>query len=101
MANMSYCRFHNTNLDLQDCLYALNDALEAKQNVEWLETYEDASDDELEEARQEFREMQLSVSEASAAREMISRFLDAMTDLCIIDGCDYNAMNDLISSISK
>ena len=25
MANMSYCRFHNTNLDLMDCLEALND----------------------------------------------------------------------------
>lgn len=23
MANMSYCRFHNTNLDLEDCLEAL------------------------------------------------------------------------------
>ena len=21
MSNMSYCRFHNTNLDLQDCIY--------------------------------------------------------------------------------
>lgn len=23
MANMSYCRFHNTNLDMQDCIDAL------------------------------------------------------------------------------
>ena len=25
MANMSYCRFHNTRLDLQDCLDAISD----------------------------------------------------------------------------
>ena len=25
MANMSYCRFHNTNLDLVDCLETLNE----------------------------------------------------------------------------
>ena len=25
MANMSYCRFHNTNLDLVDCLEALEE----------------------------------------------------------------------------
>ena len=24
MANMSYCRFHNTRLDLEDCLDAIN-----------------------------------------------------------------------------
>lgn len=25
MANMSYCRFHNTQMDLEDCLDALKD----------------------------------------------------------------------------
>ena len=25
MANMSYCRFHNTNLDMRDCIDALYD----------------------------------------------------------------------------
>jgi hypothetical protein len=25
MANMSYCRFYNTRIDLEDCLDALND----------------------------------------------------------------------------
>ena len=25
MSNMSYCRFHNTSIDLQDCYNALND----------------------------------------------------------------------------
>ena len=28
MANMSYCRFENTATDLQDCIYALEEALE-------------------------------------------------------------------------
>ena len=28
MANMSYCRFHNTRLDMDDCLNAL-------ERVEW------------------------------------------------------------------
>ena len=28
MANMSYCRFHNTNMDLGDCLEALEDGVE-------------------------------------------------------------------------
>ena len=27
MANMSYCRFQNTVQDLQDCLYAIEEAL--------------------------------------------------------------------------
>ena len=26
MANMSYCRFENTSNDLQDCVYAMDDA---------------------------------------------------------------------------
>lgn len=25
MANMSYCRFHNTKIDLADCVYTLED----------------------------------------------------------------------------
>lgn len=25
MANMTYCRFHNTNLDMSDCIDALYD----------------------------------------------------------------------------
>ena len=25
MSNMSYCRFHNTEIDLQDCLYDLEE----------------------------------------------------------------------------
>lgn len=28
MANMSYCRFHNTRLDMSDCIYAIQDGQE-------------------------------------------------------------------------
>ena len=31
MSNMSYCRFHNTNIDLHDCLSALEDGDELSQ----------------------------------------------------------------------
>lgn len=30
MANMSYCRFRNTKLDLQDCVYTLEDMTNEK-----------------------------------------------------------------------
>lgn len=33
MSNMSYCRFHNTNMDLQDCNYALEEALNENQGM--------------------------------------------------------------------
>lgn len=28
MANMSYCRFENTSRDLQDCIYAMEEAVD-------------------------------------------------------------------------
>ena len=34
MANMSYCRFHNTADALVDCLGAMEDAIEEGQNLE-------------------------------------------------------------------
>ena len=34
MANMSYCRFHNTAHALVDCLGAMEDAIEEGQNLE-------------------------------------------------------------------
>ena len=33
MANMSYCRFHNTLIDLYDCQSALEDFIENDENV--------------------------------------------------------------------
>ena len=35
MANMSYCRFENTLADMRDCLYALEDGLDAEELSEY------------------------------------------------------------------
>ena len=35
MGNMSYCRFENTLADMRDCLYALQDGLDAEQLSEY------------------------------------------------------------------
>lgn len=51
MSNMSYCRFHNTNLDLQDCNYALEEALNENQGMA-------LSDMELRAARQMYEQCQ-------------------------------------------
>ncbi len=44
MANMSYCRFHNTAHALVDCVGAMEDALEEGMNLE--QFMEDLSSDE-------------------------------------------------------
>ena len=33
MANMSYCRFHNTKLDMLDCVGAVKDAVEEGESM--------------------------------------------------------------------
>ena len=35
MGNMSYCRFENTLADMRDCLYALEDGLDAEELSEY------------------------------------------------------------------
>ena len=35
MGNMSYCRFENTLADMRDCLYALQDRLDAEELSEY------------------------------------------------------------------
>lgn len=35
MGNMSYCRFHNTDIDLNDCLWALEDNDELSEMDGW------------------------------------------------------------------
>ena len=42
MANMSYCRFENTNSDLLDCQYALAEALNNEQSFD--EFYENLNE---------------------------------------------------------
>ena len=71
MANMSYCRFWNTNLDMSDCLDALCDGATL-------------SDDEL-----------------MACRNMFRNVLEYFEDMCVIEEVDWNEFEKWIESISK
>lgn len=44
MANMSYCRFHNTASDMRDCLDAMSEAIEQGMTID--EFRESLSEDE-------------------------------------------------------
>lgn len=65
MANMSYCRFRNTESDLSDCLYALEEG----------DT--------------------LSVEEAGAGSRMFRQFLNFCMDNDIIEEYDGEALTQL------
>ena len=69
MANMSYCRFHNTNLDMNDCIYALHDG-------------EELSDDEFNACRDMF--------------ENVLEFLES-NDVCEVDWDEFNDWLDTIN----
>lgn len=71
MANMSYCRFHNTRLDVQDCLEALQE------------------------------EEPLSKDEASAGRWMFDDILSFCRENGIIDSYDGGALESLFDSLSE
>ena len=71
--NMSYCRFHNTNIDLDQCLNVFEE-----------------SDDET-----------ISVEEKQAAKKMFGRFLEFCLENGIIEDCDYEAVDDLIDGFPK
>jgi hypothetical protein len=66
MANMSYCRFNNTNIDLEECLDAIDE-----------------------------REI-ASKSEGEKAKMMFNRFLDFCESEGIIDGFDEEVLYKLI-----
>lgn len=68
MANMSYCRFHNTNLDMSDCIDALYDGEE------------------------------LSDSEFKACRSMFENVLEFLEDnsVCEVDWDEFNNWLDTI-----
>lgn len=68
MANMSYCRFHNTRSDLSDCLEALRE-------------------DKL-----------LSEDEAKAGRWMFEEFLDFCRENCIITDYDKDEIKVLFDN---
>ena len=73
MSNMSYCRFHNTNIDLNDCLWALED------------------DDEL------------SEFEYEACVQMFNRFVYFLVDNGIIDedGELKDRLEDFFKSLNR
>lgn len=68
MANMSYCRFHNTYLDMRDCIDALDDG-------------EALSDDEF-----------------IACRNMFENVLEffGSNDVCVVDWDEFNNWLDTI-----
>jgi intergrase/recombinase len=67
MANMSYCRFHNTQLDLDDCIQALED-----RNIS-------------------------STDERSKAKTMLLNFLEFAANEGIIQEYDANVIDELIA----
>lgn len=66
MTNMSYCRFHNTNIDLRDCLDAIKSG-------------EELSDDEM-----------------NCCRKLFGQFIDFCYDVGILDSdeLDYGDTNE-------
>lgn len=71
MANMSYCRFNNTQLDMMDCINAIQEG----QNI---------SDEEKRKARMMFDQIATFMIECGA-----------------IDSYDDQAMNDVIDNCEK
>lgn len=65
--NMSYCRFHNTVIDIRDCLDALR-----------------------------YDEEKLSEEEMFACRELFETFIDFCYDNGILEE-DYNAMEERLN----
>lgn len=100
MSNMSYCRFRNTNLDVQDCMETLTGLNGLLDEIEWLENVGN-EEAEMEEAMDTFRTEQLSPEEARAALHMIEAFMDTMADLGIIEDWDYSKADELLDRFTK
>ena len=101
MSNMSYCRFHNTNLDVQDCIDAMRGLIGLAEDIEWLKScdYENVSDD-LKVEQEMFNTHCLSSSEANAASRMFQEILDYMLELDVINGYSKDTLDELIDGIS-
>ena len=69
MANMSYCRFHNTALDLHDCIDALEERTVASED------------------------------ERDKAYELLRTFLDFAEDNGIIEEYDEDSLNNVIDDL--
>lgn len=102
MSNMTYCRFQNTNLDVQDCMEALTNLADLREEMDWLQDHETAaSEDELDDMRAELQSSMISTMEARSAKRMIASFLETMDRLGIIDGWDYAKAEEIIDSFTE
>jgi len=75
MANMSYCRFHNTRLDMDDCIEALKRA-------EW--------DDE-----------KISKEEIRYCKMMFDTIIGYLDDEGLIDEFDYDAYEEWQNNLDE
>lgn len=75
MANMSYCRFHNTRLDMDDCIEALKRA-------EW--------DDE-----------KISKEEIRCCKMMFDTIIGYLDDEGLIDEFDYDAYEEWQNNLDE
>lgn len=75
MANMSYCRFHNTRLDMDDCIEALKRA-------EW--------DDE-----------KISKEEVRYCKMMFDTIIGYLDDEGLIDEFDYDAYEEWQNNLDE
>lgn len=81
MPNMSYCRFHNTSMDVEDCFSAL---------------------------RGEYDNYLISKEEIAKANRMLKSMLNFLTDNDLIDTSEENYLgfnqdnfNDMIQNLSE
>lgn len=86
MSNMSYCRFRNTQMDVEDCMEALS-------NLNWQES------DEYDE--EEMNYSKLDIDEARAASRMMFNFLETMLEIGLIEDYDYDGIEKFVKRITK
>lgn len=71
MANMDYCKFHNTSLDMDQCLFALEEG------------------------------QKTSARECEIAESMFERILGTMMDLGIVDEYDGDLLHDYCQEMNQ
>ena len=76
MANMSYCRWHNTRIDVADCL----------DSIDYFNDYDNEK---------------ISAEEADNAKRMFRRFLDFCKDHEIVEEYDLSVVDAMIDRISE
>ena len=65
MPNMSYCRFHNTVMDMQDCMDAMTEALDLDEPLE-LSKSEQQAFERMYNMLQDMQEVMEAVTEQAA-----------------------------------